>query len=129
MANWLVACAVIGMASTLLAAEHTKDSLDTVKKKISDKTATLIDVREKEEWDKGHLKDAVNLPFSQIQKGITAEDLAKIAGKDKIIYLHCVAGVRSLKAATELEKSGRDLRALKPGYEALLKAGFEKANP
>jgi rhodanese-related sulfurtransferase len=115
------------LASTALAIEHTKDSLDTVKKNVSEKKATLIDVREKSEWDKGHLKGAVNLPLSEIESGVDSEELANIAGKDTIIYLHCAAGSRSLSAAKLLVKSGRDVRPLKPGYDALVKAGFEKA--
>ena len=38
------------------AQEHTKDSLEQVKKALADKKAVLIDVREKTEWDKGHPK-------------------------------------------------------------------------
>ena len=113
---------------TAAAAESTKDSLETVKKNLADKKAVLLDVREKGEWDAGHLADAIHLPLSTIKKGVTDEQLNKIAGKDTIIYLHCVAGVRSLDAASRLSNSGRDLRALKPGYSDLVKAGFAKAN-
>ena len=47
--------------------------------------------------------------------------------KDKIVYTHCVMGVRALKAAKILEKLGYNVRPLKAGYEDLIKAGFEKA--
>jgi rhodanese-related sulfurtransferase len=109
------------------AAEPTADSLDLVKKNLTDKKAVLLDVRELDEWNRGHLKDASHLALSQIKKGMTAEELAKITGKDTIIYLHCAAGARSLQAADNLAKTARDLRPLKPGYEALLNAGFPKA--
>ena len=49
-----------------VAPEHTKDSLETVKKNQEAKKAILVDVREKKEWDDGHLRDAVLLPLSEI---------------------------------------------------------------
>ena len=117
----------VGLLRNLQAAEHTKDSLDVVKKALAEKKAVIVDVRDKDEWNDGHLKDAIHLPLSKIHKGITAEELTKLVGDDKIIYLHCKAGIRSLDAANRLAKTKRDLRALKPGYDDLLKAGFEKA--
>ena len=119
----------LGIFSNCYSVEHTQDSLDTVKQQLADKTAVLLDVREKDEWDKGHLKDAIHLPLSSIKQGITADELAKVAGEDSVIYLHCAAGRRSLEAAKQLTNSGRDLRPLKPGYQDLLNAGFPKAGP
>ena len=55
--------ALAGLVSTLSAQEHTKDSLDTIKARLVDKKAVLIDVREQLEWDAGHLKDAKLLPL------------------------------------------------------------------
>lgn len=119
----------LGFFSNANGADHTTDSLETVRKAIAEKKAVLLDVREKDEWDGGHLKDAVNLPLSAIKKGITADDLAKIAPKDQVVYLHCRAGSRSVSAAKQLKKTGRDLRPLGPGYDDLLEAGFPKAKP
>ena len=114
-------------AANTPAAEHTKDPLDAVKKSIADGKAVLVDVREQGEWDDGHLKDAKFMPLSKLKAGIKPDDAAKIIPKDKIVYCHCAAGVRSLKAADELRKLGYDVRPLKPGYEELLKSGFEPA--
>jgi rhodanese-related sulfurtransferase len=44
-----------------------------------------------------------------------------------VVYLHCASGRRCLAAADLLKTQGYDARPLKDGYEALLKAGFEKA--
>lgn len=118
---------VLGFVSNAGALEPTNDSLDTVKMNLESRKAVLLDVREKDEWNDGHLKDAIHLPLSAINKGISAEKLAKITGKDSIIYLHCAAGARSLEAANRLAKTGRDLRSLEPGFDALVKAGFPKA--
>ena len=116
-----------GLMPSASAADHTKDTTDTVKKAIADDKAILLDVREKSEWDDGHLKDAKLLPLSVLQAGVKVEDVAKIVSKDKIVYCHCGSGVRCLKAADALKKLGYDVRPLKPGYMDLLKAGFAQA--
>ena len=121
---------LVGVACVLSAAraaDHTKDTTDAVKKAVAADKAVLLDVREKTEWDDGHLKDAKLLPLSLLKAGAKAEDVAKIIPKDKIVYCHCGSGVRCLKAADELKKFGYDVRPLKPGYADLLKAGFAPA--
>jgi phage shock protein E len=107
--------------------EHTKVPLGTVKKEVQEKKAVLVDVREKREWDRGHIEGAVFLPLSGIQQGVDPEKLARLLPKDKIIYAHCARGGRCLIAADLLQKNGYQIRPLKPGYNELLQAGFEKA--
>ena len=106
---------------------HTTDSLDVVKQRLAKKEAVLLDVRELAEWDEAHVDGAVSLPNSKLQKGIDAKTLLGIIPKDKIVYTHCRAGRRALAAAEELSKHGYDVRALKPGIQELLDAGFPKA--
>lgn len=117
----------VALAVTACAAEHTKDSPAEVKKAVADGKAVLIDVREIDEWKDGHLVGAKHLPLSDLNKGQASEKLKALAPAGKIVYLHCAAGGRCLKAAELLKDSGYDLRPLKPGYEPLLKDGFEKA--
>jgi rhodanese-related sulfurtransferase len=109
-----------------LAAEHTKDSLDAVKKAVADDKAVLLDVREKAEWDDGHLRDAKFLALSAL-RGAKADDLARTLPKDKVIYCHCASGRRCLQAADILKKNGYDVRPLKSGYADLRKSGFPDA--
>ena len=109
------------------AAEHTKDTPADVKKALADGKAVLIDVRELSEWNDGHLKDAKSVPLSDIKAGKAADRLKELIPSGKIAYLHCAAGGRCLKAAEFLKDKGYEIRPLKPGYEALLKDGFEKA--
>ena len=120
---------VLGIATayTSFAVDLTKDSLATVKENVAAKKAVLVDVREKSEWDNGHIRDAIFLPLSQLRQGVTAEELAKRLPKDRVLYTHCVLGKRSLTAANILAKHGYELRPLEPGYKELLEAGFEKA--
>jgi phage shock protein E len=110
-----------------LAVEPTKDSVQTLKQNLTTGKAVLIDVREIDEWNDGHLAAAAFLPLSQIERGVSAEQLAKIAPAGKIVYLHCAFGSRSVTAAKYLSKTGRDVRPLKQGYDDLLEAGFRQA--
>ncbi len=80
--------------TTTFAAEHTSDTLDTVKRGLAEQKAVLVDVREKKEWEDGHLSHAVLLPLSALAKGVSKEGPASVLSKEKIIYLHCAAGGR-----------------------------------
>ena len=62
----------------------------------------LADVREKNEWDEGHLPGAVHVPKSYLEQW--AED--RIPDKDKATILYCAGGVRSAMAADTLAKLG-----------------------
>lgn len=104
---------------------HTQDSLEDVKKAIDSGKAVLVDVRELVEWKSGHVKGAIHMPFRAMQEKVDAQKV-KEEFKDKIVYTYCAVGMRSLKAGQILVKFELDVRPLKPGYDELLKAGFEK---
>lgn len=120
----VVACLVAGVAC---AADHTTDSLDTVKKNVAGGKAVLVDVREAGEWKDGHLKSAKLLPLSDLKTGVPADALKKTLPPGKIVYLHCASGGRCKTAADILKKQGYDARPLKDGYNKLVEGGFEKA--
>lgn len=122
----LAAAAVFAIPLFCCAAEHSKEPLETVKKNVSQKKAVLVDVREEAEWDAGHIEGAQSLPLSELEDA-DAQTLSKKLPKNKIIYIHCLSGGRALVAADILKPQGFDIRALKPGYRALLKAGFKQA--
>lgn len=124
---FLLAVGVVAMlVSGVQAADltHTKDTLDAVKVRVNEKKAVLVDVRSEDEWKDGHVKAAQFLPLSELSKMSETQIREKLP-KDKIIYTHCAVGARALKAGKILEKMGYDIRPLKPGYEDLVKAGFE----
>lgn len=110
-------------------AGHTVDDVEEVKEFVKNKRAVLLDVRERDEWNAGHLKLARLVPLSEIRKGDLSDKLAKRFPKDKPIYLHCQSGGRVLMVAEILKSKGYDLRPLRPGYKKLLEGGFEKAEP
>ena len=112
--------------------KHTKDTLKLIQKRIANNEAILIDVREKDEWEDGHLQSATSLPLSILEEGPSneafIESVTKNLPKDKIIYCHCAAGGRVMPASAILHKMGYDIRPLKAGYKDLLKVGFNKAS-
>lgn len=118
-------------AGNALAIDHSKDSLELVKKNLAEKKAVLLDVREPKEWDRGHLQDARLFPLSQLNRA--ADDPAikeKLAGelpKDRIVYCHCARGVRAQLAGEILEKLGYDVRPLAAGFDQLRQSGFAAA--
>jgi phage shock protein E len=122
VATILTACTM-----SALAQDHTTDTTDQVKKSLAAKKAVLVDVREFEEWDAGHLKDANHFPLSKLDGKATKAEIEKAIPKDKVVYVHCKSGGRSLTAAEILKKHGYDVRPLKPGYDDLLEAGFPPA--
>ena len=105
--------------------EHTKDSLKTVKERIDEKKAVLVDVRELVEWNDGHIEGAVHLPWRDLQDKFDEKALRQKLPKDTIVYTHCMVGYRSLKAGKIIAKYGYEVRPLKPGYKELLEAGFK----
>ena len=107
-------------------AGHTIDSLQDVRALMANGTAVLIDVREPDEWDAGHLADAQLVPLSKIADDrTTAEALA--LPNDKIIYCHCRSGGRVLGATKILAEKGYDIRPLADGFQSLVRAGFSRA--
>ena len=62
----------------------------------------ILDVRTQEEYDAGHVANAVLLPYDEVRERIAA----LVPDKDKIILVYCRAGVRSKRAALELIELG-----------------------
>jgi len=118
--------AVVVLCTTLfaIAADHTHESIDQVREKVEAKKAVLVDVREKKEWDAGHVDGAIFLPLSELQRGLGVEELAKRLPQDRVLYPYCVIGKRAVTAGNILEKQGYKVRSLKPGYKELIQAGF-----
>lgn len=74
--------------------------------------AQLIDVREPQEFDNGHILGARNIPVTQMK-----QRLVEIR-PDKPVYLYCAGSSRSARAAQILHKQGyKDINQLKGGFK------------
>ncbi|MBP1950369.1 rhodanese-like domain-containing protein [Virgibacillus litoralis] len=74
--------------------------------------AQLIDVREPQEFKKGHILGARNIPVTQMKQRLVE------MRKDKPLYLYCQSGSRSARAAQLLHKKGyTDINQLKGGFK------------
>ena len=71
-------------------------------RELVENDAYIIDVREKEEFEKGHLINAVNIPLSELR------DRFNEVPKDKTIYLHCRSSQKSYNAVMALQNAGFD---------------------
>lgn len=72
----------------------------------------LIDVREPNEFENGHILGARNVPLTQFK--MRKQEIRK----DKPVYLYCQNGTRSTRAATILRKYGcQELYTLKGGFK------------
>ena len=80
-----------------------------------------IDVRSAEEFNSGHLQDAVNIPHDKIVEGVKALGSAK----DEPINLYCRSGRRAEIALTELKNAGYTNVTNHGGYEDLVKKGLK----
>ncbi len=77
------------------------------KGEIDSGEAAVIDVREGERFEKGHLAGAVNLSSGESARGAHSEDYAEsvaelAGGKDKRVILVCGEGNRSARTADAL---------------------------
>jgi rhodanese-related sulfurtransferase len=70
--------------------------------RLINKGALVIDVRKPEEFEKGHIVNARNVPLEQMQKG----DDAINKQKSKILLAVCADGSTSGRAAGHLRKTG-----------------------
>ena len=80
-----------------------------------------IDVRSAEEFNAGHLQNAVNIPHDKIIEGIKALG----SDKDAPINLYCRSGRRAEAALTELKNAGYTNVINHGGYEDLVKKGLK----
>lgn len=102
--------------------KHSTDALKDIKKSVDEGKAVLIDVREIDEWEEQHVKEARFVPMSKIdEKGKLPAEVPK----DKPVYVHCAVGGRALTVAKILKKLGYDARPITAGPAQLIKAGFE----
>ncbi|WLQ45211.1 rhodanese-like domain-containing protein [Streptomyces laculatispora] len=83
-------------------------------------TAVLLDVRESEEWQAGHIPGAQHLPLSRLTAG------AKVPGAhaDSRLVLICCSGQRSQHAARLPRERGTEAADVTGGMKAWARQGL-----
>jgi hydroxyacylglutathione hydrolase len=93
-----------------------------------DDQLVVLDVRQPTEFADGHVKEAVNIPLSEMT------DPARMANleEEHNIYMHCAGGYRSVIAASLLKRQGiHNLRNVAGGWAKIKeqeKIGVVKEN-
>jgi rhodanese-related sulfurtransferase len=85
--------------------------------------ALLLDVREDDEWEEGHVEGSLHVPYHDLHNGLPAE----IREADKPLAVACSAGNRSSLAASLLERAGipNVLHVADGGVEDLVAHGID----
>ena len=79
-----------------ITAEEAKKIMDSGEEHI------ILDTREQDEFDEGHIPGAILIPYTEIEN--KAEEM--LPDKDKLILVYCRSGRRSKIAAESLAKLG-----------------------
>lgn len=94
----------------------TTDSINNVSHiNFENSEQILLDVRTADEFEEGHLPNAINIDF----KSDNFEEIIDTLDKSKTYYVYCKSGNRSTQAVKKLNKAGiESLVNLKDGYTA-----------
>lgn len=78
-----------------------KDINEGVKRFRENKDAVLLDVRTSEEYASGHIEGSQNIPLDELDRVDSV-----IKNKNVPLYVHCLSGGRSARAAAYLRGKG-----------------------
>lgn len=109
------------LASSLFAADIKSVTPEALRQELESKSASplVVDVRERSEFDAGHIEGALLAPLGEVEKHL------ETVGKERAIVLVCRSGRRSAKAYERLAAEGyRALRNLDGGMMAWEQRGF-----
>ena len=84
-------------------ASYQQISQEEAKEMMDTQEVIILDVREQDEYDSGHIPDAVLLPVGTIDGGAAA---AVIPEKDSTVLVYCRSGNRSKTASSALAELG-----------------------
>src|SRR6188472_2289977 len=82
--------------------QQTKSEIDEVDATRAQELLAVVDVRERDEWDEGHLPRAVHVPRGNLESRIEGV----VPDKSQPVLVYCAAGNRSAFAAKTLEELG-----------------------
>ena len=83
-------------------AEYKKITSDEAKNIMLTEKPIVVDVRSLEEYNEGHIPNAISIPLETIEN----EAETKLKNKDDLILVYCRSGRRSREAALKLIEKG-----------------------
>ena len=101
--------------------------LSAIQQKALKNEVVVLDVREQDEWDDGHLKVARLIPLSVLQDEAACAEAVAGLDKEIPIYCHCKAGVRAQYGADILKQLGFEVTPMTMKYDTIVSAGFEES--
>jgi rhodanese-related sulfurtransferase len=83
--------------------------------------ATFLDVRERNEWNLGHVSGAVHVPRADVEASVSA-----LLNRDRDIVVYCGGGTRAIQAAETLLHLGYEhVSVLTGGFRGWAEGGGE----
>ena len=105
--------------------EEKPEDYQKILQELRSGNAKLIDIRERNEWEKSHFKCAMHIPLSDLAKGIGVGSLKEIKESNKKIYIHCRSGNRARKAQQVLAKYGcKEIHIIPITMMKMIEEGF-----
>ena len=83
--------------------------------------AAILDIREQDEWDRGHAPGAVHIPMSELPARV--DELAPFLDRDEPLVVTCRSGGRVTRVLPWLEQQGYEVANLDGGMRAWHFAG------
>jgi rhodanese-related sulfurtransferase len=105
--------------------EEKPEDYQEILQELRSGNAKLIDIRERNEWEKNHFKCAMHIPLSDLAKGIGVGSLKEIKESNKKIYIHCRSGNRARKAQQVLAQYGcKEIHIIPITMMEMIEEGF-----
>jgi rhodanese-related sulfurtransferase len=105
--------------------EEKPEDYQEILQELRSGNAKLIDIRERNEWEKNHFKCAMHIPLSDLAKGIGVGSLKEIKESNKKIYIHCRSGNRARKAQQVLAQYGcKEIHVIPITMMKMIEEGF-----
>lgn len=109
----LLLFALLIVSSSFLSAQTKLKVEDFVKNYKAQKNVQLIDVRTADEYQSGHIPSALNINWSE---RAAFDEATKKLTKEKPVFVYCLSGGRSAKAAEALTQQGFQVFELQGGW-------------
>src|SRR5687767_7412951 len=114
------------MASYRELLQHIKGEIDEIdasraRELVGEAEAAVVDVRERDEWEEGHIPGAVHIPRGSLESRIESA----VPDRSRTLVVYCAGGSRSAFTAKTLEELGYEhVLSLTGGFTDWKRNGF-----